>query len=259
MDDPEHQVQDLPATHAPVPDSPAAVFWRNRATGLFDRLPLPAAFCRADGTILRANPALAAERGVLAGSLRGRSALGLFHPETRGQLRSITEAIRLHRRSRYLIDVRWTTAKGSERHGEASVDLVGDVFRDEPNLLIMVREAAEARVPEALKATSHVLATADGVETRILALTAGGWTTARIASAVGLTPDGVNYHLRQLSQRWGVSGRPALVARAFVEGVLDPDAWPPAPAPAPAPASARESSAADSPHDRRKVPPGGTT
>ncbi|AXG83060.1 PAS domain S-box protein [Streptomyces paludis] len=210
-----------------VPDSAAAVFWRNRTTGLFDRIPLPAAFCGADGTILRANPALAAEWGQLAGAFRGRSALELFHPESWGQLRSIAEAIRLHRRSRYPVAVRWTAVNGVERRGEVSVDLVDDTSFDEPNLLVIVRVAE----PEAEPVASAVCAGAvDATAVRILALTAGGATTAQIASAVGLTADGVNYHLKRLSRRWGVSGRAALVARAYVTGILAPGAWPPEPA-----------------------------
>ncbi|MGW0581534.1 PAS domain-containing protein, partial [Streptomyces sp. NPDC002920] len=194
-----------------MPDSAAAVFWRNRATGLFDRMPLPAAFCKADGTILRASPALPAEWGQLAGSLRGLSALDLFHPEAGDQLRSIAEAIRLHRRSRYPVAVRWTTSGGIERRGEVSVDLVDHTSTAEPNLLVIVRVVEEEPIKPATAAT-----TLDDTEARILALTAGGATAAQIASAVGLTADGVNYHLKQLSRHWGVSGKAALVARAYV-------------------------------------------
>lgn len=215
----------LPATHSPVPDSPAAVFWRNRAAGLFDRIPLPAAFCKADGTILRANPALAAEWGQLAGSLRGHNVLGLFHPEVRDQLGPIAEAIRLHRRSRYPVAVCWTTASSVERRGEVTVDLVDDMSTDKPNLLVIVRVKEEGPTGPAT--------TVGDTEARILALTAGGATTAQAAAAVGLTVDGVNYHLRQLSRVWGVSGKSALVARAYVEGILAPDVWPPVPVPYP--------------------------
>lgn len=216
----------LPATHSPVPDSAAAVFWRNRATSLFDRIPLPAAFCKADSTILRANPALAAEWSQLAGSLRGRSVLDLFHPESRDQIRSIAEAIRLHRRSRYPVAVRWTTADGGERRGNVSVDLVDDISADEPNLLVIVHALEEEPVQPAAGA-----AALGDTEVQILALTARGATAAQIASAVGLTADGVNYHLKQLSRRWDVSGKAALVARAYVEGILTPGVWPPAPGP----------------------------
>ncbi|MEW1718244.1 PAS domain-containing protein [Streptomyces sp. NPDC093109] len=219
-----------------VPDSTVAVFWRNRTAALFDRIPLPVAFCGTDGTILRANPALAAEWGQLAGAFNGRSALDLFHPESWGQLRSIEEAIRLHRRSRYPVAVRWTTVNGVERRGEVSVELVDDTSFDEPNLLVIVR-VAEAGTPEKETAAPAVpggTVHADGTELRILALTAGGATAAQIASAVGLTADGVNYHLKRLSRRWGVSGKAALVARAYTAGILAPGTWPPEPARPPA-------------------------
>lgn len=42
--------------------------------------------------------------------------------------------------------------------------------------------------------------------------------------------DGVNYHLRRLSARWGAANRTELVARAYALGVLAPGVWPPTPA-----------------------------
>jgi PAS domain S-box-containing protein len=226
--DPRQQRVHLPATVPPVPDSGAAVFWRNRALGLFDRLPLPTAYCTTDGTILRVNAAMAGEWGTLAGPWRGRSILDLFHPETRDQLRAVTEAIRLHRRSRYTVAVHWTTATGVERHGEMTVDLVSETSTDAPNLLLMLRIDESRPEPSSGAAAPEVKA--DEIEARILALAAAGSTTGQIASAVGLTVDGVNYHFKQLSRRWGVTGKAALVARAYVEGVLAPGAWPPTPA-----------------------------
>ncbi|GGY00409.1 diguanylate cyclase [Streptomyces minutiscleroticus] len=228
MEHPEHRQSAPPSADAPAPDSRAAVFWRNAATGLFDRLPLPAAVCRADGTVVRANVALAAEWGTLAGPLRGRDILDLFHLETKQQLGPLLDAIRLHRRSRYPVAVRWTDAAGAERHGEMTVEPVGDTSADLPHLLLMLRAAEPAPPPE--PACPLPRADVHPVEARILALTAGGATTARTAAAVGLTVDGVNYHLKRLSRRWGVTGKTALVARAYAEGLLDPGTWPPAPA-----------------------------
>ncbi|MET7714898.1 LuxR C-terminal-related transcriptional regulator [Streptomyces sp. NPDC005407] len=89
-----------------------------------------------------------------------------------------------------------------------SVDLVDDTSVDEPNLLVIVRVVEEGPIGPAACAD-----TLDDAEVRILALTADGATAAQIASAVGLTADGVNYHLRRLSRHWGVSGKAALVAR----------------------------------------------
>ncbi|MBB5937842.1 LuxR C-terminal-related transcriptional regulator [Streptomyces zagrosensis] len=66
------------------------------------------------------------------------------------------------------------------------------------------------------------------VEGRVLALAAAGATTAAMGKALGLTVDGVNYHVARLSRRWRVPNRTALVARAYVLGVLSREVWPPA-------------------------------
>lgn len=214
---------------APTPDDSQTVFWRNRATALFDRFPMPLAFCDAHGTILTVNPAMAAEWGTLPGQLSGRGILDLFHPKTSARLHAITEAIRLRRRSRYPIEVSWTSGNGAGRHGEMTVDLIGDAPYAPPNLLLLLRVMDERPGRPADGADGRQAVST--VEARILALAAGGSATARIASAVGLTVDGVNYHFAQLSRRWGVAGKAALVARAYVTGVLAPRTWPPVPAP----------------------------
>ncbi|MFG1667763.1 helix-turn-helix transcriptional regulator [Streptomyces sp. Y7] len=221
--DGEHSPVDLPSP--PQPDSASALFWRNLFSDLFDRLPMLVAICTDQGIILWANAAWAAEWGLLAGSLRGSAVCGFLRPETPAQLRSIEEAVRLHRRSRYPVSVRWTTARGVERRGEMIVEMIEDATPGEPKLLLTVQaEIAAPDQPSPVSPAGRVTET----ESRILALTAGGATTAQIASLLGLTPDGVNYHLKHMSRRWGVSGKPALVARAYVEGVLDPGHWPPA-------------------------------
>ncbi|MER6566941.1 LuxR C-terminal-related transcriptional regulator, partial [Streptomyces sp. NPDC001093] len=65
------------------------------------------------------------------------------------------------------------------------------------------------------------------VEGRVLALLAGGATTAGAARELGLSKDGVTYHLRRLSARWNAANRTELVARAYALGVLRPGVWPP--------------------------------
>jgi DNA-binding CsgD family transcriptional regulator len=64
-------------------------------------------------------------------------------------------------------------------------------------------------------------------ESEILRLIAGGATSAAVAAELGITGDGVNYHLTRLSERLGVPNRTALVARAYSLGLLDPASWPP--------------------------------
>ncbi|WP_329561256.1 helix-turn-helix transcriptional regulator [Kitasatospora sp. NBC_01266] len=231
-----------PGDGSAPPKCERAIFWRNRTILLFDHIPLPTAFCDPDGVILIANPAMAAEWGLLPGRLTGRNILDLFHPRTTPRLRSLAEAVRLQRRSRYPIEVSWSPGNGNgdgnagpntgggsgaadlERHGEMTVDLVSDGPDAQPNLLLHLRVPATPPPPP--PAEPRVSA----VEARILALAAAGSTTARIAAATNLSVDGVNYHLGRLSRRWGTTNRAALVARAYVTGVLAPHAWPPAPA-----------------------------
>ncbi|MFE7786735.1 MULTISPECIES: PAS domain-containing protein [Streptomyces] len=198
--------------------------WRNYFLILLDRIPTPIAVCRAHGEVLIANPAMAAQWGAAPGQLRGRNLLDLFEPRAKAQLDRLSEALRLGRRSRYPVEVRWQAGSdGSVREGELTIDPVGDPSVRPPALLALLRVSETAPPPTPRGSASPV-------EARILALAAGGATTASIGTALGLTVDGVNYHLTRLARRWRVQGRTALVARAYVLGVLSADSWPPAPA-----------------------------
>ncbi|MFG2551055.1 PAS domain S-box protein [Streptomyces sp. NPDC048581] len=200
-----------------------SVVWRNRALLVFDRVSVPVAVCDVYGAILLANPAMAAECGTTAGRLRGRDVLELFRPQEATQVERIAEALRLRHRSRYQVSVRWEAPGGAERYGELTADPVSDTVEETPALLVMLRvlgerEAHERRPVRVAPAEAH-----------ILALLAGGATTAQTARETGLTVDGVNYHLRRLTARWGTANRTELVARAYALGVLAPGVWPPAP------------------------------
>ena len=200
-----------------------SVLWRNRAMLLFNRIPMPVAVCDASGAIILANPAMAAEWGETSGTLRGRNVLELFRPEEKTQVLRIAEAVRLRHRSRYPVAVHWAAADGVWRHGELTAEPVSDTVEEVPGLLVLLRVLGEDPAPAPDPAEA-----ATPAETRILALLAGGATTARAARETGLTPDGVTYHLRRLTERWGAANRTELVARAYALGVLAPGVWPPA-------------------------------
>ncbi|MEV5343744.1 PAS domain S-box protein [Streptomyces sp. NPDC052676] len=206
------------------PERREAVLWRNRALTLFDRVSLPVAVCDVYGAVLLANPAMAAECGTTPGRLRGRDVLELFRPREATQVERIAQALRLRHRSRYQVSVSWRAPGGAERYGELTADPVSDTIEDTPTLLVMLRMLGER---EPARAAPEARVTP--VEARILALLAGGATTARAARETGLTSDGVTYHLRRLSARWGAANRTELVARAYALGVLAAGVWPPAP------------------------------
>ncbi|GAB2812327.1 hypothetical protein GCM10027091_50440 [Streptomyces daliensis] len=203
-----------------------AVMWRNRFLLLFDRVQSALAVCRTDGTILLANPAMAAEWGAPPSKLCGHNALELFRPREPDQMRRLAEALRLGHRSRYPVGVGWST-DGCPRSGEVTVVPVSETSQKEPALLLQLRVREPDSGPAA--PADEGLARVSAIEADILAHAAAGATTASIAGSVGLTVDGVNYHLSRLSRRWQVPNRPALVARAYVLGVLEAGVWPPHP------------------------------
>lgn len=200
--------------------------WRNHFLTLLDRIPLPIAVCSIDGEVHVANPAMAAEWGTTPGRLRGRSLRELFTPRSEEQIDRLVRALRAGRTSRYPIEVTWRAGKdGTEREGEFTIDPIMAGPNPVPVLLAMlyVRDERPEPPPSPHGSVSEAQA-------RILALAASGATTAAIGKALGLTVDGVNYHLTRLSQRWRVQGRTALVAKAYALGVLAPGHWPPVPA-----------------------------
>ncbi|MFI5660942.1 PAS domain-containing protein [Streptomyces sp. NPDC051684] len=205
-------------------DTGDAVLWRNRAMVLFDRIPMPVAVCDPYGNVRLVNAAFALEWGTTAGRLKGRAILDLFVPVDAAQVDRIAQALRARRRSRYTVAVAWRGGEGTGRRGELIVDTVSETAHRVPDLLVTVRVLDAAAAPER---TASTASQPHPQEARILALLAAGATTARAARETGLTTDGVTYHLRQLSRRWGASNRTELVARAYAEGVLVAGEWPP--------------------------------
>ncbi|MCS0603413.1 PAS and helix-turn-helix domain-containing protein [Streptomyces sp. LP11] len=74
-------------------------------------------------------------------------------------------------------------------------------------------------------------------QVRILTLLAAGRSNADIGKVLHLSRQTVDYHLSRLRDLLGAATRPALVARAYVLGILSPQAWPPRSASAPHPLS----------------------
>lgn len=206
------------------------VVWRNRALMLFDRVSVPVAVCDVYGSVQVANPAMAAECGTTPGRLRGQDVLDLFRPQESIQVERIAQALRLRHRSRYQVSVRWRAPNGGERYGELTADPVSDTVEDTPALLVMLRVRGEDE-PRDGRPGEDTPAQVTPIEASILALLAGGATTAHAARETGLTTGGVTYHLRRLSARWNAANRTELVARAYALGVLTPGVWPPTPAP----------------------------
>ncbi|MEV6604425.1 LuxR C-terminal-related transcriptional regulator [Kutzneria sp. NPDC051319] len=182
--------------------------WRNRFLALLDRTPVPTAICQLDGTITVANPAFAEALSTRPSHLRDRRVLEFFQAKVQRDYERLVAG--LHRgRARLVIAVQFPGGAG-----ELTVQAVSD---DEGSgLLITLRITP---VPTDVHLSDR--------ESEILRMIAGGATSAAVAAELGITGDGVNYHLTRMSDRFGVPNRTALVARAYSLGLLDPTTWPP--------------------------------
>ena len=67
----------------------------------------------------------------------------------------------------------------------------------------------------------------DELDARILEAIARGESTLRIADALFLSKQAINYRIGNLMRRFKVANRTSLVSRALFVGVLDTRSWPP--------------------------------
>lgn len=187
--------------------------WRNRFLALLDRTPVPTAICLLNGTVVAANPALADLFGTSPRKLHERSITELMRPKVPRDYDRIVNDLTTGRRTRRVLAVTWPG-----HTGEVTVQAVADDAG--VGLLITVQ-------PKLLRPNKIPQLT--NREKQVLRLVARGETSAAIAEELGLTADGVNYHLTRLTNRLGVPNRAALIARSYTLGLLDPTAWPPQP------------------------------
>lgn len=185
--------------------------WRNRFLTLLDRTPVPTAICQLDGTISGSNPALASLFETTRSRLRGRHIVELLHPRVQRDYERVLRDLETGRRTRRVLAAAWAPG----RTGKVTVQAVPDEYG--AGLLLTVQPDPTSQ--PGIELTDRELA--------ILRMVAVGDTSAAIAARLGLTADGVSYHLTRLTGRIGVPNRTALVAKAYTMGLLDPACWPP--------------------------------
>jgi len=188
-----------------------AAAWRNRYTTLLDRLPTPTGLCLTDGTLADANPALAHLLGTTPMKLRARQVTDLLQPRDPAAYERLMGQLSSRRRRRVDVAVRWASGAG--------ILTVQVVTNHDQTVLLLTLVPTPIESAEVPAMTERELA--------VLRLTAGGATSYQIAQQLGLTADGVNYHLNRLLDRFRAPNRVALVARAYTLGVLDTTTWPP--------------------------------
>ncbi|MEV0258849.1 PAS domain S-box protein [Streptomyces sp. NPDC050732] len=197
---------------------------------LRDHSGLPCALLSANGRVIEASAAAAELFRLDPHDLVGRRAHTLLAPEPGLDL--------LHRRWQGLLSRRTRRVETSA----VLVDAQGLRRRARLHLTTIGHSAARARyvwavvTHQSLAHEAHASLTA--AQIRILSLLAEGSSNGDIATSLKLSRQTVDYHLSRLRQLLGAGTRPALVARAYVLGILAPCAWPPRSATAAHPLSA---------------------
>ncbi|MFK8912365.1 PAS domain-containing protein [Streptomyces sp. YS-3] len=186
---------------------------------LRDHSGLPCALLSANGRVVEASTAAAELFDLSLPDLVGRRAHTLLAPDP--------GLDRLHRRWASLIARRTRRVETSA----VLLDTRGRQRRAQIHLTTVGHSAARARhvwavvTHQSLAHEAHPSLTP--AQVRILSLLAAGSSNGEIATSLKLSRQTVDYHLSRLRDLLGAATRPALVARAYVLGILAPRAWPP--------------------------------
>lgn len=198
---------------------------------LRDHSGLPCALLSVGGRIEQAGTAAAELFRTRLSDLVGRRAHTLLAatPDLRPLRRAweglITRRIRRAETSAVLLD-----AEGRQRRAQLHLSTVSGPVGRVAHVWAVVTDQSIAH-------EAHPPLTA--AQIRILSLLAGGRTNGEIATSLKLSRQAVDYHLSRLRDLLDAETRPALVARAYVLGILAPRAWPPRPAATHGPLSSR--------------------
>lgn len=204
--------------------------WRHYRA-VFDTVGTPTALLGLDGRVAEANPACEAVTGLRRAQLVGRAVCTLFPVPEAAAHRQFWSGLAAGRRDRYEL-------LGSLRHVDGTLTehrFVASLVRDATGT---PAGAVACALPHGSGGGRPLPASRrpnDG-ELSVLALLAAGRSIGQIAVELGLTRRGVDYRLSRLRSKLradGPGGVPAtgaaLVARAYVLGVLEQAAWPPSP------------------------------
>ncbi|MER0484861.1 PAS domain S-box protein [Streptomyces sp. Edi2] len=186
---------------------------------LRDHSGLACALISAGGRIQQASAAAAELLQTRLSDLVGRRAHTVLAPAPElGALRRSWHDLIARRSRRIQTSAVFQDARGRQRRARLHLTTVGRSADRATSVWAVVTH-------QGLAHEAHPQLTASQV--RILSLLAAGRSNAEIATSLHLSRQTVDYHLSRLRDLLDAPTRPALVARAYVLGILDPQTWPP--------------------------------
>lgn len=178
----------------------------------------------AEGRILWASPSfLHYFSGALANAVGGDLS-DLFHPGVKNHLESLLNEVLEGRRTRFSEEVTMLR-RGGECVSGNLVGVEGSGFEGGPGLLALWQPnrswAANGNDLNKKIAMSEM-------GRRILEGVARGLSTAKLASQLYMSKNGIAYHLGELMREFQADNRTELVSKAYSVGLLKVGTWPPA-------------------------------
>ncbi|MFB6438670.1 PAS domain S-box protein [Streptomyces sp. NPDC056411] len=186
---------------------------------LRDHSGLPCALISAGGTIRQASAAAAEMLGTRLSDLVGRRAHTLLAPDPElPALERNWRALIARRNRRIQTSAVLVDDHGRQRRARLHLTTVGrGPSRAASVWAVVTHQSLVHEAPAPLTAT----------QVRILSLLAAGRSNGEIAASLHLSRQTVDYHLSRLRDLLSAPTRCALIARAYVLGILAPDTWPP--------------------------------
>ncbi|MFD0008066.1 PAS domain-containing protein [Streptomyces sp. NPDC127178] len=173
------------------------------------------------GIIERASPGAAELLGTTVAALEAsdlRNHLAPLPPTEAARLLAVWSALVRGRSTRDRLRLRCRTAGGALRLVRVDLAVARSKGRSTRLLTLMAPLGAEHR------AVPHLAP----IQQRVLLALARGESNAEISSALNVSRQALDYHLRRLRVLLDAPSRAALVARGYALGLLDASVWPPA-------------------------------
>ncbi|MFD3515863.1 PAS domain-containing protein [Streptomyces sp. NPDC058657] len=197
---------------------------------LRDHSGLPCALLSANGRVVEASAAAAELFHLGLPDLVGRRAHTLLAPEAGlDRLHSRWDGLIARRTRRVETTALLVDTRGRQRRAQLHLTAVGHSSARARHVWAVVTQQSLAHEPRPSLTAAQI---------RILSLLAEGSSNGSIAASLNLSRQTVDYHLSRLRELLDAATRPALVARAYVLGILAPGTWPPRSATAAHPLSA---------------------
>jgi DNA-binding CsgD family transcriptional regulator len=177
--------------------------------------------------VVEVSDAFCEQLGLPPAGVKGEVLSRFFHPTARESLREHFARLLVGGHGDFSIPMTLVDAHG----GETDCMVTGLAFDTTVRIDSTDCAAIALVVPDSVHSTPLILASAPAalttVPAHILEGVAAGLSTQQLASRLGLSSHGVEYHISVMMRKLKAPNRSALVARAYALDIFMPHCWPP--------------------------------